>query len=294
MGPSQQRIPELAGSKPSPVRSDSRRSTSSEVGDVGTSDRHAAAANAATAAEDTNGGLREVPVRNEEACDAMSAGQRWRLLLRRSLCACMGGEEEDNNDDAQDGPKANSGIHSSAHHKNDAPNDDDEESRLSQSRTVRQYNLTNAGNTAPGQAGRRRPKTQNPIAWCLCGMSVILRHITRCIYQIMCCGSARHPSASLTHHKNTNANTAVDGSGGGRSPWRSGGGIMSNPSSPPSTTDPNRFLSRFLNFTFRSSFLVVILLAAAGYYSLSCAVVGEYDPYPTVLNVVQESEKASA
>ena len=202
--------------------------------------------------------LREVPVRNEDACDAMPAGQRWRLLLRRSLCACvcMSGEEG-SNDDAQDGPRANGGINSSVHHKNDVHND--EESHMSHSRTVRQYNLTNKGN-ANGNS-RRRLKTQNPFTWCLRTMSIILQHITRCLYQILCCGSARRPNVSLTH---TNTNTAARTNGRGRSSWRGRMGDASN------AADSNRFLSRFLNFTFRSSFLVVILLAAAGYYSLVC------------------------
>ena len=45
---------------------------------------------------------------------------------------------------------------------------------------------------------------------------------------------------------------------------------MYNAPSAHQSTDPNRFLSRFLNFTFRSSFLVVVLMAAAGYYALVC------------------------
>jgi hypothetical protein len=49
---------------------------------------------------------------------------------------------------------------------------------------------------------------------------------------------------------------------------------MSRSRSPATTvaqsTDPNRLVSRFLNFTFRSSFVVVIVMAATGYYALVC------------------------
>ena len=197
--------------------------------------------------------LREAPevrLRNEDACDAMSTGQRWKLLLRRSICICMVDDEkqEDDGNDKQNG-SAGAGRHGDAA--------DDEESHLSQSRTLRQYNFTNTGNTLGKSRRNAKARTSSTN---LCGLSCFILSITRCLYQILCCGSARHPNTSLTQHAKANAANNA----GANPPWRAS---IDNASQ---STDPNRFLSRFLNFTFRSSFLVVVLMAATGYYALVC------------------------
>lgn len=109
----------------------------------------------------------KVRLRNEDACDAKSTGQRWKLLLRRSICACVGGDEEE--DDGQDAPSSTTGASSSAGHRGRAggdrrhQDDDEEESHLSQTRTVRQYNLTKAGNAHGRQVGGKRTKGKIPL-----------------------------------------------------------------------------------------------------------------------------------
>ena len=95
---------------------------------------------------------------------------------------------------------------------------------------------------------------QNPSCCCCACLAAPVRWATQCLYQILCCGSARHPNASLTQKS-------------------SSGSRMSRSSSATTvaqSTDPNRLVSRFLDFTFRSSFVVVIVMAATGYYALVC------------------------
>ena len=187
----------------------------------------------------------EVRLRNLAACDAMSTERRWRLLLRRLLC-CDG---KDTNT-----PSSAAAAKRGGDQRQQRQDDDDVESRLapSQNRATRQYDLTHHSGSL---VGKSQPMNLQQPPSCRACLAVPVRWATQCLYQILCCGSARHPNASLTQ-KSGNSNMPRSRSPGATTVAQS--------------TDPNRLVSRFLNFTFRSSFVVVIVMAATGYYALVC------------------------
>ena len=190
--------------------------------------------------------VREHPairLRNLDACDAMSTERRWRLLLRRLVC-CDG---KDTNT-----PSSEAAAASSGHRQQE----EDVESRLSPSqiRAARQYDLTHQSG---GLVDKGQPMNlpQNP-SCCRACLAVPVRWATQCLYQILCCGSARHPNASLTQKRGSGSTSRMSRSSSATTVGQS--------------TDPNRLVSRFLDFTFRSSFVVVVVMAATGYYALVC------------------------
>ena len=193
--------------------------------------------------ESVRGQVPEVRLRNLAACDAMSTERRWRLLLRRLVC-CDG---KDTNT-----PNSEAAAASSGHRQQE----EDVESRLSPSqiRAARQYDLTHQSG---GLVDKGQPMNlpQNP-SCCRACLAVPVRWATQCLYQILCCGSARHPNASLTQKRGSGSTSRMSRSSSATTVGQS--------------TDPNRLVSRFLDFTFRSSFVVVVVMAATGYYALVC------------------------